>query len=69
MTDILLRNVDEAFVARIDQRAARLGISRSEYLRRTIERDAARDTAPLSTGDFAKFAGLVDEGLMRDAWS
>ena len=69
MTDVLIRNVPEDQLARIDEHAARLGISRGEYLRRQIARDAARGSTPVTVEQFAKFANLIDESLMRDAWS
>ncbi|MGL5928340.1 MAG: type II toxin-antitoxin system VapB family antitoxin [Dermatophilaceae bacterium] len=38
MADIVIRDVDDDDVARIDQRARRLGLSRNEFLRRTVLR-------------------------------
>ena len=44
MTDILIRDVPEDVIAAIDIKAQRLGLSRTEYLRRTLarERDAVQ---------------------------
>lgn len=67
MTDVLARNVPDDALTRIDEHAARLGLSRGEYLRRQIAMDAAR--GPVTIEQFAKFADLADEDLMRDAWS
>ena len=36
MTDILIRDVPEDVIAAIDTKAQRLGLSRTEYLRRTL---------------------------------
>ncbi len=69
MTDVLIRNVPDQELAWIDDRAARLGLSRGEYLRRQIAKDAARGSGRLSVHQLAKFADLSDEDLMRDAWS
>lgn len=73
MTDVLIRNVPDDDLARIDEHAARLGLSRGEYLRRCITQDAARMRAELSVGDFERLAELAkdldDENVMRDAWS
>jgi len=69
LTDVLIRNVPEEDLARIDEHAARMGLSRGEYLRRAIAQDAARASAPLTRDQFAKFANLADDDLMRDAWS
>lgn len=69
MTDVLIRNVPDEELARIDERATHLGLSRGEYLRRQIAQDAARGTGAVTVDQFAKFANLADEELMRDAWS
>lgn len=75
MTDVLIRNVPEEHLRRIDEKASRLGLSRNDYLRRQIADDARREApgAPLSVDDFAEFADLAadlkDESVMRDAWS
>lgn len=68
MTDVLIRNVPEDELAQIDARAARLGLSRGEYLRRQIAKDAARGSGTVTVDQFVKFADLADEHLMRDAW-
>lgn len=73
MTDVLIRGVAEVDLARIDARAARLGLSRGEYLRRRITQDAKRAEGPLSVVDLQRAAeltqDLLDEDVMRDAWS
>jgi hypothetical protein len=73
MTDVLIRNVPDVELARIDKRAAKLGLSRGEYLRRRITQDAARDDERLSVADLQSAAirsqDLLDEDVMRDAWS
>ncbi len=73
MTDVLIRDVPEEDVRRIDERAARLGLSRNEYLRRQIGREAARDPAPVTRADFERLADLgrdlLDDDVVRDAWS
>lgn len=70
MADILIRGVPEDDVRQIDKKAARLGISRTEYLRRRIAEDARRKTldAPLTPQDFVKFTDLADDDLMAAAW-
>ena len=69
MTDVLIRDVPEDDLKRIDEKAARLGLSRSEYLRRQIGQDAARQSEIVTAQHFAKFEDLADEDGMRDAWS
>lgn len=73
MTDVLIRGVAEDDLARIDERAARLGLSRGEYLRRQITRDAARDEGHVGLADLQRAArlsqDLLDADVMRAAWS
>lgn len=72
MTDILIRDVPEDVIAAIDIKAQRLGLSRTEYLRRTLTRE--RDAAPtaVSVADLAAFADtfadLADPEVMDRAW-
>lgn len=73
MTDVLIRNVPEEDLARIDERAARLGLSRGEYLRRRISQDAAWEKGRVTVADLER-AGtlsqdLLDDEVMRHAWS
>ena len=48
MTDVLIRDVPEAVVAALDARASRLGLSRSEYLRRRLAQDAVTSMRTLT---------------------
>jgi hypothetical protein len=71
--DLLIRDVPAEDIARIDAHAARLGLSRTEYLRRRLRQDAARPAVPVSAADLerfsSRFADLADPELMRRAWS
>ncbi len=73
MANILIRNIDEGDLARIDEQASRVGLSRNEYLLRMVQREARGDSDPLTRDDLRRFsdlaAGLADEELMRQAWS
>lgn len=73
MTDVLIRNVPEDQLARLDAHAAQLGLSRGEYLRRQIAQDAARGTGAVTVDDLARAADLnkdlLDEQVMQDAWT
>lgn len=73
MTDILIRDVPDEVLAAIDANAKRLGLSRTAYLRRALERERLARSAPVSVDDFARFARLAadlnDPGVMSDAWS
>jgi hypothetical protein len=72
MTDILIRDVPEDVVASVDAHAGRLGLSRSEYIRRRLAQDASRQGSPVSVEDLARFADvfgdLADPDVMSQAW-
>lgn len=71
MADLLIRDVPEDVVAAIDADARRLGLSRTEYLRRAVAR-VARKSGTVTVKDLARFgtvfADLADEAVMRQAW-
>lgn len=73
MPDILIRDVPADDLARIDARASRLGLSRSEYLRRRLRDVAAstdtRVTAAALRGFSRRFSDLADPELMGRVWS
>jgi hypothetical protein len=72
MTDVLIRDVPDDVVAAIDANAGRLGLSRTEYLRRTLTQ-AARRPATMTVDQLRQFgstfADLADEDVMRQAWT
>jgi hypothetical protein len=72
MTDVLIRDVPDDVIAALDTHAARLGLSRSEYVRRRLAQDAATLDSAVSVDDLARFAGifadLADPDLMSQAW-
>lgn len=72
MTDLLIRDVPDDVLAAIDVKAQRLGVSRSEYLRRALARERAVTDVDVTVGDLARFgdtfADLADEDVMRQAW-
>ncbi len=72
MSDLLIRNLPDTVIAAIDAKAARLGISRTEYLRRRLTAEATSE-APVSGDDLRSFsdsfADLADPVIMGNAWS
>ena len=72
MADVLIRDVPDAVLAGVDAHAARMGISRVEYIRRRLAADAATVRAPVSVQDlrdFAEtFADLADDEARDAAW-
>ncbi len=72
MTDVLIRDLPDDVLAGIDARAAELGLSRVEYIRRRLAQDARASRVPVTRDDLHRFAesvaGLADDDLMRQAW-
>lgn len=72
MTDLLIRGVPEDVVSAIEAKAARLGLSRTEYLRRQMTRVATTADEPVTVEHLRRFgkvfADLVDPEVMREAW-
>jgi plasmid stability protein len=72
MTDVLVRDVPESVIAALDARAARLGLSRSEYLRRRLAQEAAIAPHATTAHDLSAFAeafnDLSDAEVMKGAW-
>jgi hypothetical protein len=73
MADVLIRDVPAEDIARLDAHAARMGLSRTEYLRRRLHQDASRPVTPVTPEDLTEFASrfgdLADPEVMRRAWS
>lgn len=73
MTDILIRDVPDDVLSAIDAKAKRVGLSRSEYLRRTLDRERVQDSAPVTVEQLRRVASLVsdldDPDVMDSAWS
>lgn len=73
MTDVLIRDVPDDVLAAIDAKAGRLGLSRSEYLRRALARERSTAVGKVSVADLAhfseSFADLADPEVMRKAWN
>lgn len=72
MTDVLVRDVPDEVVAALDARAARLGLSRSAYLRRRLAQEVATTAQPVTVADLSvfshTFADLTDTEVMKGAW-
>jgi plasmid stability protein len=71
--EVLVRDVPDDVLAAIDIRAGRLGMSRSDYLRRLISQWAARDDEPVTAEDLQQLPlalpDLGDPEIMSEAWS
>ncbi len=73
MPDILIRDVPADVLEAIDIRARRLGLSRSEYLRRRLKQEMSAHEAKITAVDFQRAAercqDLLDPAVMARAWS
>jgi hypothetical protein len=73
MTDILIRDVPDEVLAAIDAKAKRVGLSRTAYLRRALERERAQDVGALGVEQLQRAASLAadldDPDIMSGAWS
>jgi hypothetical protein len=73
MTDILIRDVPDEVLAAIDAKAKRVGLSRTEYLRRALARERVVDSGPVSVDQLRRLAALADDlddpAVMSGAWS
>jgi len=73
MPDVLIRDLPDDVLAAIDAKARRVGLSRTEYIRRTLARERDDDRVDVSVDHLAVFAAtfadLADEEVMRRAWS
>jgi len=69
---MLIRDVPEAVVAAVDAHAGRLGLSRSEYVRRRLAQDAEVSGNHVEVADLARLAELTadlgDRDVMAEAW-
>ena len=72
MADVLVRGIPDALLARLDSHAKALGLSRAEYIRRTLERDAQASSVEVTLADYLAFAAtfedLKNDDVMEQAW-
>lgn len=72
MAQLLIRDVPDEVIAALDARAAKLGLSRSEFLRRRLAQEAAVGVTSVTVDDFRRlaedFPDVLDEQIMRGAW-
>lgn len=72
MTDVLIRDIPDDVLTAIDAKAAQLGLSRVEYVRRRLAQDAAVATMLVTADDLQRFgdafSDLADPDVMTGAW-
>ena len=73
MTDILIRDVPDDVLAAIDAKAKRVGLSRTEYLRRALAREKSALASTVTVEHLTlladRVADLDDPVIMGAAWS
>lgn len=72
MSDVLIRDVPDDVLAALDLLSTRLGLSRTEYIRRRLAQDAHTARITVATSDWRRFADdyrdLGDTSVMNQAW-
>lgn len=72
MSDLLIRDIPDGVLAALDKQAARLGLSRAEYVRRRLAQDAAMAAISVVADDWRRFAppdsDLGDPEVMDLSW-
>ena len=72
VSDLLIRDVPDDVLAALDLLAAKLGLSRTEYIRRRLAQDAHAARIVVTTDDWRRLAdtygGLGDSAVMARAW-
>ena len=72
MADVLIRDIPDDVIDRIDSAAEDAGLTRVEYLRSHIDGLVAGRPAPVTHADLDRFASHFsdsrDEEVLRDVW-
>ena len=72
MSEILIRGVPDDVLAVLDQLAARMGLSRTEFIRRRLIQDARAARMSVTPEDWNRFTDsyrdLSDSAVMDHAW-
>jgi hypothetical protein len=70
--DVLIRDLTEDVIRGLDVRASHAGLSRTEYLRRMLTREASIGNGVVTVDDLSRFAescaDLADPEVMKQAW-
>jgi hypothetical protein len=72
MPDVLVRDIPDDVLAALDARAGRVGLSRSEYLRRLLTQEATTTASHVGLDDLSRFgevfSDLAKPDVMAQAW-
>ena len=72
MTDLLIRDITPEILIALDIRASALGLSRVEYVRRTLAQSLSASTESVTEEHLSELLELLpdlaDEKIMEQAW-
>ncbi|BBX95868.1 type II toxin-antitoxin system VapB family antitoxin [Mycobacterium lacus] len=72
MSGVLIRDIPDDVLAALDRLAARLGLSRTEYIRRRLAQDARTVRTTVTAEDWRRFADthsdLANPAVTDRAW-
>jgi hypothetical protein len=72
VSDVLIRDVPDDVLAALDLLSTRLGLSRTEYIRRRLAQDAHTARITVNSSDWRRFSDshrdLGDASVMSKAW-
>ena len=72
MADLLIRDLTPELLTALEEKAALLGLSRSEFLRRTLNREVKVSNESVTerhlTGLLELLPDLANEKVMKSAW-
>ncbi len=72
MPNVLIRDVPQEDLELLDEQARRAGLSRADFLRRQLQQQARRSSAPVAVEDLEAMTQLLqdlgDDEVMADAW-
>jgi hypothetical protein len=73
MSDVVIRGIPDDVLAVLDQLAARMGLSRAEYIRRRLIQDARAARISVTPDDWSRFTDtyrdLGDPAVMDRVWN
>ena len=72
MSDVVIRDIPDDVLVVLDQLAARMGLSRTEFIRRRLIQDARAAQMSVTPEDWNRFTDsyrdLSDPAVMDHAW-
>ena len=73
MPNVLIRDIPQEDLELLDEQARRAGLSRADFMRRQLQQQARRSSAPVAVEDLKVMTQLLqdlgEDEVMADAWS